>query len=197
VGAGFVAKVRLQRTKGVSFPIDKELTPEQIRDRFKEISDFSEGATSPASINEASSSIVQHAITQSSQNKTESQTGSTSSKRSSGPVAKVFGDLENKIKSNPGLVKQVAGVFIFVINGIEEGTWVIDLLNGEGSVSQGKPAKNPPGSCQITVSGDDFGQLMLGKLDPMAAFSQGKVKVDGNIGLAMKLQMLTKAGAKL
>jgi len=84
-----------------------------------------------------------------------------------------------------------------VVNGSEQGTWTIDLQNGEGSVSQSKPAKNPAGSCQITVSSEDFVQLMTGNLEPMAAFSQGKVKLDGNMGLAMKLQALTKAGAKL
>jgi len=195
VGAGFVAKVRLQRTKGVYFSNDKELTPEQIRDSFKDIVDFSSGATNPTSTSEATSAIVQRVLSQSSQNTTESSPPTP--KSATGPVAKVFSELEDKIKSNPGLVKQVAGIFIFVIDGIEAGTWVIDLLNGEGSVSQGKPGKNPPGSCQITVSGEDFVQLMKGKLDPMAAFTQGKVKLEGNMGLAMKLQALTKAGAKL
>jgi NAD(P)-dependent dehydrogenase (short-subunit alcohol dehydrogenase family) len=61
VGAGFVAKVRLQRTKGASFPIDKEFTPEVIRDGWKEIVDFTNAVT-PKSINEATSAIVQRVL---------------------------------------------------------------------------------------------------------------------------------------
>jgi len=189
VGAGFIAKVRLQRSRGAIFPINKDLTPEQIRDGFNEVIDFSEGATNPAAINEATAAIMQRVLNQNSE---PPRIGQSVKKTSA--VSQVFNDLKNKIQSNPGLVKQVAGVFIFVIG---EETWVIDLQSGAGSVTQGKPPKNPPGSCQITVSGDDFVQLMTGQLDPMEAFSQGKVKLDGNKGLAMKLQLLTKAGAKL
>jgi len=193
VGAGFIAKVRFQRSRGASFPIDKDLTPEQIRDGFKEVVDFSAGSTNPTSLNEATSVIVQRVLGQ----KSQAPKGGSAPETNAGPVGQVFSELEKKIKTNPGLVKQVAGIFVFVITGAEAGTWVLDLQNGEGSVTQGKPAKNPPGSCQITVEGDNFVQLMTGKLDPMSAFAQGKVKLDGNISLSMKLQALTKAVAKL
>jgi 3-hydroxyacyl-CoA dehydrogenase/3a,7a,12a-trihydroxy-5b-cholest-24-enoyl-CoA hydratase len=58
VGAGFVAKVRTQRTHGASFPIDKEFTPEVIRDGWKEITDWT-NATTPATTTEATAAIVQ------------------------------------------------------------------------------------------------------------------------------------------
>jgi len=46
VGAGFVAKVRLQRTKGAFFSLDKEVTPEVIRDGWKEVIDFTDAVSS-------------------------------------------------------------------------------------------------------------------------------------------------------
>jgi len=198
VGAGFVAKVRLQRSKGVFFPIDKDLSPEHIRDRFNEISDFSEGTVYPTSLNDATSSIVQRVLNPTSKPSSSAKTSAAPEKKAeSSPLSLIFAELEKKIKANPSMVKQVGGTFIFVVTGAEQGSWVIDLQSGEGSVSKGKPNKNPPGSCQITVGTDDFVQLMTGKLDPMSAFSQGKVKLDGNMALAMKLQTLVKAGAKL
>jgi len=194
LGAGFLAKVRLQRTRGAFFPLDQPFTPEAVRDRFSEAVDFSEGATNPSSINEASSPIFQRVLKP--PTKSGSSTPATPQK-TLGPVGQIFSELQKRIKENPSLVKQIGGAFIFVISGPEEGTWVANLQEGGGSVSKGKPDKNPPGSCQITVAGDDFVQLMTGKLDPMSAFTQGKVKVEGNIGLAMKLQTLTKGLAKL
>jgi 3-hydroxyacyl-CoA dehydrogenase/3a,7a,12a-trihydroxy-5b-cholest-24-enoyl-CoA hydratase len=61
VGAGFVAKVRLQRTRGTAFPIDKELTPELVRDGWKDVIDWT-NAQNPATMNEATAAIVQRVM---------------------------------------------------------------------------------------------------------------------------------------
>lgn len=45
-------------------------------------------------------------------------------------------------------------------------------------------------SCTIITSADVFEQLKSGDLNPMMAVMSGKVKIKGNMGLAMKLQSL-------
>lgn len=42
----------------------------------------------------------------------------------------------------------------------------------------------------VTVGFDDFIKLAQGALDPTMAFMQGKLKVAGDMGVAMKLQSL-------
>ena len=42
----------------------------------------------------------------------------------------------------------------------------------------------------VSVSFDDFQKLAQGALDPTMAFMQGKLKVAGDMGVAMKLQSL-------
>ena len=44
--------------------------------------------------------------------------------------------------------------------------------------------------CTISVSKDDFISLSEGKLDPMMAFMSGKLKVAGDMSVAMGLQNL-------
>ena len=41
----------------------------------------------------------------------------------------------------------------------------------------------------------DLFDLMSGKLNPQKAFFQGKLKIQGNMGLAMKLQEFQKQAA--
>ncbi len=53
-------------------------------------------------------------------------------------------------------------------------------------------ASNEDGAADATVSVsfDDFQKLAQGALDPTMAFMQGKLKVAGDMGVAMKLQSL-------
>lgn len=45
-------------------------------------------------------------------------------------------------------------------------------------------------SCTISSSAETFNKLKDGSLNPMMAVMSGKVKIKGNMGLAMKLQSL-------
>ncbi len=70
-------------------------------------------------------------------------------------------------------------------------------LKGDGFIFiEGGTVSNEdvPADCTIIVSKDDFEQMGQGKLDPTMAFMQGKLKVNGDMGVAMKLQpLLAKA----
>lgn len=57
------------------------------------------------------------------------------------------------------------------------------------------PAGKP--DVTITMSDGDLVDLMQGKLNAQKAFFQGKLKIKGNMGLAMKLQEFQKQAGQL
>lgn len=42
--------------------------------------------------------------------------------------------------------------------------------------------------CKVTISDENFKDLVKGELNPMMAFMTGKIKIEGDKGVAMKLQ---------
>jgi len=101
----------------------------------------------------------------------------------------MFDLIEQELKQNGAeYVKKINGVFCFKLkSGDKEGVWVVDAKNGTGSV-----AFKPDGKGDVTISMEDENlvALMTGQLNPQQAFFQGKLKIAGNMGLAMKLQQL-------
>lgn len=66
-------------------------------------------------------------------------------------------------------------------------------IPGEGSVvvdSQGVHAGDDAADVELTATAEVFEQLLAGEIGAAAAFMTGKLKVDGSMGLAMKLGTL-------
>jgi putative sterol carrier protein len=67
------------------------------------------------------------------------------------------------------------------------GNLLIDGTNSDNTVAVNQ---DHPARCTISMSAEDFSDLIHGRLQPTSAFMQGKMRVDGDMGLAMKLGQL-------
>ena len=74
----------------------------------------------------------------------------------------------------------------------EPGSVLIDGKSTPNTVSDGT---GKTADCTITISLENFEKMAKQELDPTSAFMQGKLRVAGDMGLAMKLgPILQKAG---
>ena len=67
------------------------------------------------------------------------------------------------------------------------------VIEGEGSVridAGGASADDGAADCTMTASAETFQSMLDGDLDPTAAFMSGRLTVDGDMGLAMRLGSL-------
>ena len=61
------------------------------------------------------------------------------------------------------------------------------FIDGNGGGNTVTAHKDEPAACTITMTADDFKELIHGRLQPTSAFMQGRMRVDGDMFLAMKL----------
>ncbi|RMG66180.1 MAG: acyl-CoA dehydrogenase [Bacteroidetes bacterium] len=63
------------------------------------------------------------------------------------------------------------------------------LIDGTGDANA-LQAQDGPADCTLSLAEGDFVDLLRGKLDPMAALMGGKLTIDGDMAVAMKVQSL-------
>lgn len=93
-----------------------------------------------------------------------------------------------RLKENPE--KDVKAIYQFDVTGELGGQWTITLNENENKVEKGTISN---ADCIITIADKDFVNLVQGSLNPQLAFMTGKLRVKGNLGLALKLGSLLKA----
>ena len=101
------------------------------------------------------------------------------------PDAKeVFSEIENRIKSKADKAAGLNATYQFDLSGE---SWTLRIADGAPSITPGA-AQNP--DTTMIASTEDWMNIATGKLNPVAAFMQQKLKVKGDMGMAMKLQGL-------
>jgi putative sterol carrier protein len=93
--------------------------------------------------------------------------------------------LKAKLKANPEEGKSINAIYQFILQGKEGGDWWVDLTKSPGEIVEGK---NDTAGCTITIDVPDFSSIMKKTANPVALFMSKKLKVSGELTLALKLQ---------
>jgi putative sterol carrier protein len=75
------------------------------------------------------------------------------------------------------------------LTGAQAAEWYVTIKDGKCTVTQGIA---PAAKLTVTADSGDFVKIFTGQLDGMQAFMQGKLKLAGDMSLAMKLLGLFK-----
>jgi len=84
----------------------------------------------------------------------------------------------------------VDAVIHFKFTGAEPGEWNAVIKDGKAEVARGIPHFKP--TMTLTSDSTDFISILTGELDGTQAFMLGKVKLAGDLNVAMKMMQMFK-----
>ena len=96
----------------------------------------------------------------------------------------LFAHIKKYLKDNPTAVKPKSGIFQFHVTGETDTFWKVDLNKSPAVISKTKAAKP---DATFTIKDDHLLKIGQGKLNIQTAFIQGRLKIEGDTGKAMKL----------
>ena len=91
---------------------------------------------------------------------------------------------------DPSQIEGVSGVFLFDLSGENGGRWMLTVDNGKTDLQKVAEGDAVDPDVTLSMAAEDLIAISNGSLNPVAAFMQGKVRVSGDMGLAMRMQSL-------
>lgn len=88
------------------------------------------------------------------------------------------------LQSMPDNGKPKSGLFQFKVTGPSPAEWIVDISTYPGTV---KPGTAEVPDATFTIEEEHLVRIAAGKLDVQTAYIQGRLKIDGDLGQAMRL----------
>ncbi|XP_053438417.1 hydroxysteroid dehydrogenase-like protein 2 [Nycticebus coucang] len=115
-------------------------------------------------------------------------------KAHAGAVEETFKIVKDSLSDD--VVKATQAIYLFELSGEDGGIWFLDLKSKGGKVGYGEPSDRV--DVVMSMSTEDFVKMFSGKLKPTMAFMSGRLKIKGNMALAIKLEkLMNQMNAKL
>ena len=90
---------------------------------------------------------------------------------------------------NADAAKGMNSTIQFNLSGDNGGQWYVTIKDGKAEVTKGTA---PSANMTMSMAAPDYVDMTTGKLNGQMAFMSGKLKISGDMGLAMKMQTLFK-----
>lgn len=94
---------------------------------------------------------------------------------------------------NAEAAKGIEVVFQYSISGPGGGDWIVAVKDGACNIEAGI-AEKP--TCALMMADSDFIDMVTGKLNPMTAFTSGKLKITGDVMKSQLIEKLFPLGGK-
>ncbi|MGK5091448.1 SDR family NAD(P)-dependent oxidoreductase [Deltaproteobacteria bacterium TL4] len=183
VGMGYFNRAAYLTGPGIKLgSVDKPPTIEDIHQNWKAINSL-EGAKE---MNDAMAALME--LINPPSPKVSAESASSAGGGAAYTVKGVFAVMASTL--DPAAAAGVNVIFQYIISGPTGGEWNVTVKDQTCTVAKGL-AESP--TCTLKIGDEDFLKLTAGELDPMQAFTTGKLKIEGDI---MKSQLIAQLFTK-
>ncbi len=103
-------------------------------------------------------------------------------------AAAIFDSWSSSISANAEKAKEINAIYQFNLNGDNGGNWVLDMTVPEVRTGAADDAQ-----CSVTMEATDFVDMVNGDVQGQQLFMLGKLMIEGDMGLALRLQQVFEA----
>lgn len=104
-------------------------------------------------------------------------------------MKEIWEELSVKFNENPEPLEGSNVTYAFDLSGDDGGEYGLKISAGQAEMLYEGPE---PFDCKLKMSAKNFKKLLGGNLNSTTAFMTGRLKVDGKIGYALKLEAIIK-----
>ena len=104
-------------------------------------------------------------------------------------ISDIWKEIEKRANDHPEYVEDINATYTVKLSGEEKNTYSL-IFKKEGTTVIKEELDDA--DCVLSMNTKSFKKLLQGNLNTTAAFMSGKLKVKGNIGLALKLEEALK-----
>lgn len=100
-------------------------------------------------------------------------------------VKEIFETMNTELAADPSQAEGLEAIYQFNLSGDEEVTYQVILTEDGGKAVEGE--QETP-DCTLIMDSADFKKMADGELNGTEAFMSGQLQVEGDMGLALRLQ---------
>lgn len=110
--------------------------------------------------------------------------------RESQTISETMKKIESLLNEKSGPIQDFNGVFQFTIKDKDLHIYTLIIKDGSATIYKGETSTDP--DCTFQMSNASFTKFLSAKLNGRLAFMSGKLKINGDMSKAFKLESLFK-----
>lgn len=103
----------------------------------------------------------------------------------------ILTELESHLNGHPAELEGIDATYRLKLSGASGGDFYLHIANQKASLLPSPPEQ--PATATVSLSDDDFVALAERRASGMSLFMEGKIQIEGDMGVALRLEGLLRS----